>query len=798
MPTKSRTQRIGEWFVTLFRSIGSVLYPQNLKNAFRSVTKNWKEYICFYLAALVMTAGFWTVTLCTEANLHEAKQTVAEEYDYHVEVALLNNEQYANLDQQLQYQLKRENEYIESYYWVNSGKPLLDGTYSCRIVLDTTYGLETAYYEVYHDMINRVTVERRDIRLSPLYTFEEDYGTPYRVQLWTVTLVWMAFSILMMVVLFLVRLDHFRFIYGVYMACGADFPKLMGAAGGELLAVTILTWAPSALIGIAIAGALYIPRGVGLWFAAETVLIPLLGGIIAVFASVWFPVRRMSKQPPVLHLNAGDNTGLVSSPRRSFRLFGESFPGKYELYGFWRMRKYYLRLVLSAILFAAFFISGLYIADMEQYHNDLDPYEYHVAYRPSNFYEDPAAETDENGEEEIIGDEPWAPTFDQAENIRYDVDLFLEELEAVPGISHAEWDVSLSGGYTLSHLLLKPGQRYDASDFVVSSQERLSEGFKWAMNNYQYTAVDELWIDNLIKHDLATFEGDPYSVLTTENGVIISEEVYNDKAYNFKPGDKIVVAVCVESGFIGTILNPQQLLREQIKCYKFRYETYTVCAVVSGLNSESNITFGVNYDNYTALAGRPPVRTELKVYMEKGTDMDTVVAAEGQLRRVVNSFSDWQVIPTGNYFETSIKSLKNDRAVILTLAVCLLLISPMVWYFSQIMFYRKRRNEFAVLHALGAPDDAFAKLHRLAGGVLSGAAFFVTILVSLLCNYLVFFTVNTLLPWLHITESIRYEFTLSLPALIACVLVSVLCGFLSCELPYRLYTKPDIGVRRVD
>ena len=137
-------------------------------------------------------------------------------------------------------------------------------------------------------------------------------------------------------------------------------------------------------------------------------------------------------------------------------------------------------------------------------------------------------------------------------------------------------------------------------------------------------------------------------------------------------------------------------------------------------------------------------------------------------------------------------------SVILTLAVCLLLISPMVWYFSQIMFYRKRRNEFAVLHALGAPDDAFAKLHRMAGGVLSGAAFLITIGVSLLCNYGVFFIVNTLLPKLHITESVRYEFHLSIPALIACVVISAVCGFLSCELPYRMFTKPDIGVRRVD
>jgi len=793
MPKKSRTKRLLEWFSTLFASIGAVFYPPNLKAALGSVTKSPREYICFYLAALVMTAGFWTVTLCTDANMHEAKSKVAEEYDYHIEVALLDNEQYVNLDAQLSYQIARENEYLESYYWVGGGEPLTDGTYSCRILLDTTFGMEKAYAEVHDDMLNRVSQGRRDIRFSPLYTFDEDYGSPYKTQLWAVSLAWLAFSILMMAVLFLIRLDHFRFIYGMYMACGADFPKLMGAAGGELLCVTALTWLPATAVGCLIAGILYIPKGVGLWFSPVTILIPLLGSIIAVFASVWFPVRRMSKQPPVRHLAAGDNSGLVSSPRRSFFIFGEDFPGKYELYGFWRMRKYYLRLVISAVLFASFFISGLYIAEMERFHNDLDPYEYQVAYRPDNYYAEPETE-----EGEIVGDEPWTPTAEQADAIRHDVDLFLGEVEAIPGVSHAEWDVSLSGGFTLSHLLLQPGQVYNASEYVVSSDERASEGFKWAMNNYAYTAVDKLWIDNMISHGLATFEGDPYAVLDMENGVIISEDIYNEKTYRFAPGDQIVVAHCVEVGYTGFVLDAKQMLRNQIDLNKFRYETYTVCAVVRGLDSEDTITLGLVSDNFERLAGRPSVRTDLKIYMEKGTDLDTVRAAEGEIRRAVSSFSDWLVTPTGNYFETSIKSLKNDSAVILTLAVCLLVISPMVWYFSQIMFYRKRRNEFAVLHALGAPDSAFAKLHRLAGGVLSGAAFLVTILLSLLCNYLVYYVVGTLLPWLHLTESLHYEFRLSLPALIACILVSVLCGFLSCELPYRLYTKPDIGVRRVD
>ena len=791
MPQKSRTKRILEWLVTLFLSVASVLYLRNIKNALRSVTKNWREYICFYLAALVMTAGFWTVALCSEANMRAAEKAVAEEYDYHIEVAMLNNEQYANLDQVLQYEVKRENEYIESYYWQNGGEPLTDGTYTCRIVLDTTFGLQKAYEEVSANMLGRVTAERREIRLSPLYTFREDFGIPYGVQFWTVSLIWLAFSIFMMVVLFLIRLDHFRFIYGVYMTCGADFPKLMGAAGGELVTVTVLTWIPGLLVGILIAGALYIPQGVGLWFTVKGVLVPLLGGLIAVFASVWFPMRRMSAQPPVRHLQAGDNTGLVSSPRRSFFLFGETFPGKYELYGFWRMRKYYLRLLISAVLFAAFFVSGLYVAELKDDRNQMDPYEYLVAYRPAGYFD--------TYEDEEGLDISWTPDAEEAELIWGDLDVFLPELDAIEGISHAEWKTAVSGGHTLSHLLLTPGQLFESSRYTVSSTERQSEGFKWAVNNYEYTAVDETWIRNALEHGLCEFEGDPYSVLTTRNGVIISEDIYNKKTYDFKPGDKIVVAVYESVRMpIRTVTDPKELLRKQIECYNFRYETYTVCAVAHGMSSESRITLGVTYDNFTALTGAAPARTELKVYVEAGTDMDTVTAAEDQIRRLLLPFSHWVVKPTGNYFDFSVKSLKNDSAVILTLAVCLLLISPMVWYFSQIMFYRKRRNEFAVLHALGAPDQSFAKLHRLAGGVLSGAAFLMTVLLTLLCNYLIYYAVSTLLPWLHIIESVYSEFRLSVPALIACVVVSVLCGFLSCELPYRMFTKKDIGVRRVD
>ena len=66
-----------------------------------------------------------------------------------------------------------------------------------------------------------------------------------------------------------------------------------------------------------------------------------------------------------------------------------------------------------------------------------------------------------------------------------------------------------------------------------------------------------------------------------------------------------------------------------------------------------------------------------------------------------------------------------------------------------------------------------------------------TVILTLLVNFGVYFTVNTLLPKLRLIPGEHYAFELSVPALIACALASVFCGFLSCELPYRLFAKRD-------
>jgi len=230
-------------------------------------------------------------------------------------------------------------------------------------------------------------------------------------------------------------------------------------------------------------------------------------------------------------------------------------------------------------------------------------------------------------------------------------------------------------------------------------------------------------------------------------------------------------------------------LRNQIKDCKFNYVEYTVCAVMRGKASGANITFGVPVDAYESLTGRYPVRNQLKVYMDKDADFDTVQDAEGFIRKALIYTSGWQVDPTGNYLKTSIANENNDRLLIYTLSTLLLLLSPIVWLFSQILYYKKRKGEFHVLLAIGAKEKSIAKLHYITGGILSCIAFMMTILLSSLFNGIVFIMMNTILPQFGLIESVKYRYELSLPALIASVVVSVVCGFLSCLIPYLFFKK---------
>ncbi|MBE6585845.1 MAG: FtsX-like permease family protein [Ruminococcaceae bacterium] len=783
MAKYSRLRRLRRSISLIAKSIRAVFYPRNIKSSFKTILFSAKEYTCFFIALFVVQTGFLTISLMTDINLAHAQKTVQNEYNHHIEVVGLNQEQKVNLEYIIDLAVTRLNPYVQSASFYEES----DGVYVAKIVLNEDQRLSAGFSHFKREMLSNISQEGWIIRRTPLYTYHQDYIIPYHAAFWGLTLLWMLLSVVILWFLYRIRVNHFKFTYGIYMACGADFSKLYGTAGGELLAISCMTILPSILIGTGLTAGLYLRQNIPLAVSVRSILGFFIFNLLAVLLAVYFPMRRMAKKPPVTLLRAVDNGSLVVSPNRSFRMFGEGYPHKYELFGMWRLRKYYAGLMLSAVLFAALFVSGLYMLGLEQAHDAIDPYEYVIRYGTLKPVDEEEAETDENGE--WI---PPTPMYDEEEInlIRDDLDIFLEDVYAIPGVSYVDWRVSTSGGSTQSHLLLKPGQISGGSVSLVSSEERASEGYKRAMNDYDYVAIDQLYIDTLVNHNLCTIEGDPYRLLAEEKMVIVSEDVNNQKCYHFSPGDKILVAVFKAShGALEMNFNPKDLLRQQIKKNDFTYEEYTVCAVIRGQSSERNITFGVTFDDYKALAKESALRDTLKVYMEDGTDYDVVRAAEGKIRQAISVCSGWLVEPTGHYFETHIEGMKQDDGLIFILSLLLLLISPLVWFFSQVMYYRKRRKEFHLLYALGAPRNSIAKLHRLAGGVLSGIAFLATAMLSYLCNWLMHMLLNTLLPKFGIIENVYYAFEISWPAFALCLVISVLCGFLSCEVPYVMFRQ---------
>ena len=451
------------------------------------------------------------------------------------------------------------------------------------------------------------------------------------------------------------------------------------------------------------------------------------------------------------------------------------------------MRKYYAGLILSAVLFSALFVSGLYIARIQESRADVPAYEYIISYPATAVVE---SETGEDGG--IV-----LPTVDAdtAAMLRSDGDLFIPSVANLPSVAYVWWQAERRAGTCMSHLLIRPEQTGRvAGSYVVPSDERASDGYTFAMQNYTYVAVDSLWLDAITENGLGTVEGDPSAVLTDPYSIIVTEDIYNQSAYRFSPGDRVVVATLLKMNTpMIAVADERAALRQQIAGCSFSYAEYTVCAVVRGMTSRDSILLGVGYDAYTTLTGQPAVRDKLYVYMDGEASFEEVREAETAVRREVSYFSGWTVSRTGNCFRARVQNGRGTPDVIRLLSALILLISPAVWLFSQIMFYRKRRGELALLRALGARNRRIACLFPLAGGVLSVLASLVTVALVSLCNRIVYLCIAVLLPKLHLTDAFPYAYSLSIPALLLCVGISLVCGFLSCVIPGWLLRRRGKG-----
>lgn len=184
-----------------------------------------------------------------------------------------------------------------------------------------------------------------------------------------VTLILLAVSIFLLTSLYNIRINQYKFQYGIYLTFGADFKMLFSTAFWELFIIFVVTFIPSLGISTLISYLMYSASGYGFIFNGLSILKIFLFTLVVILASVWTPMKIMSVKDPMSLIITEDNSNLVTSPMRSFNIFAEKFPVKYEFYSIWRFRKYNIQLLTTAIVFCALFIMGLYMADI--YTTDL-------------------------------------------------------------------------------------------------------------------------------------------------------------------------------------------------------------------------------------------------------------------------------------------------------------------------------------------------------------------------------------------------------------------------------------------
>lgn len=724
----------------------------NFKRAYKSVRYNYRQYLCFFVAVFVVQMFFWTLTFSTDTNRDNIRRVAEENYEYHIIIRNMNGQQYTILNNEVYYsQFEAQRAYDEVQFETYSDM-IGRVTYTAYVNLADIKSAGQAFEKDYIRPMKADTNEF-DVSYTPLYDYEYGSGLvkETQTQYWSLMLLMTVLSMLLLMALYNIRLNHYKFLYGVYMTCGADFKKLFNTAVWELLVVSLITFLPSMITAIVMLILAYRAVDVNFCFALMAVFKVLLFNIIAVVSSVWLPMKWMSRKTPMSLIIAQDNSNLVTSPRRSFNILGKSMPLHYETYTTWRFRAYFIKLIATATAFSALFLCGLYIRQMVQTNLDESITEFYLS----------ASENMDDGT----------------------VDMIME----VDGVTYCWWENATIASLNSDHLLLTERQGSGAAGYTVPSAENAA--YPIATNQYQYTAFDRSLIDMIVEHGLYEIEGDPYSVLTQENTVLISDSLANTKMFDFKVGDKILLATfAYRNGKIDNKqLNAQELLRQQILHFGFEYTEYTVGAIIHNSEAGAFLTFGVSEDAYAALADTPAVRRNIEVHVDPEADMETIRTAYEELRALMSLYNGNKIRQSNEHLQRRLLQMQNLPTLALVLSVLILVICPLVWFFSQILFYGKRRFEMDMLRSFGTTERELQGIHRVSGAFMAAASIVVTLILAYAASGLVFLFCNRLMSSLGLGDGTRYAFYISVPALISCVLISMACAYLSSIIPFLLY-----------
>ncbi len=723
---------------------------KNLTLALKAVLYNFRQYAVFFIAIFLVQTLLGIITAASDNDNILEHGYVSDEYDYHVLLSDLNEQQRLTLVNDTQTVFGDEYIFDIVRETARSEEGAYDRRYDLYISLhedlDTNYRIFEARY--FHEMA-ALSEEGLRVSTSPLMHFDRNLRANriyYLIFLSVLTVV----SVFFLMSLYSVRLNHYNFTYGIYMTYGADFKKMFGTAFWEMFVIAAITFIPSCIVSAVTDLIIYVCSGERFTWRITGSLKVLLFSMVIISLSVILPMWRLSRREPMNALIAEDNSNLVISPRQSFDLSKTRFPSGYCVSSLWRFRKYQIRQILTSVIFIAMFMSVLFYADVCRKQLDYDLPQFTANFAGTGY--------------------------------TYTVEDY-EYLSDISGITALSKDVSTRAADIHSHAAL------DSSDVKLSARAAyLSDGSgDRAVNSVSYHPCDSEILEFLGRYSC---DGDPGKVLSEDvNYIIVTDGYDNISRFRFKPGDVIRIGKAVrQRGFIGDNLSGLELLDKELDSYYFEYTEFTVCAVLKDIPCFGGAPLYMRTDLYETITDSQAVYDTVDIYIDKDSDISEVNRIKEDIRKWTELYEGVSLADRNTASEYRIEKAKCKPVIYTVCAFIALVFAPLIQIFTQTLYYEKREGEFDILRAFGAVSGEIRSIHMGDGifGMVSGVI--LSQAINLGAVYAVFYFCNVIIPKFGGVD-IRYPFAMPIFAILLGIAVAAASAMISSHLPYRSYLK---------
>lgn len=738
---------------------------EDLKNSARTVLREKRRFLPFFLVAFIIEALFISLFMIGHSVNELYRAVITEKYDYHYIIEGLTGDDYANVINKTMSTKPLDSRQIENI--THEIYKLGSETYHRLYV--TLKDTDSSTVNAFLRDIDPSTSKDSDNKYSGRFDLEEEEEIKYSysptplmrlseyifknnllvVLLWAAVLL---ISIFLLVCVYNVRISHYRFMYGIYMTCGADLRKLVVGALCEMLVVFAVMLAPAYIFSCVTVTLMFKGTGMGVVYLSPILLLAVLSALAVLCVAVIFPMKKISDSMPIELITKSGTSEYVRSPKSTAKGFMKNFPVFYELLSVRRFAKYYASLLMMCIVFNSLFVVGIYAGQLTE-----------------------AIRNTREGTFKITASELG--------------DDVLSEIVNVEGLDYAMWEVSRSAASELTFLEMDAADSSRAGIHTVSTYDG-----KNATIDFDIEGFNRAKLEMLASKGLARVTGD-IDLLYSRDGekyAVVSRDVNGIDTYDIEVGDKVTLCVVtVNEGesfkeyVFGATMTSTEILSKLLEDEQNGEIVYTryeleVCAVIDYEEPKADMILGVSPEMYEKVSGVGSYNvTSVDVYMsEDATDAEEN-KAYNSLSKIVCMSEGWSIVRTYASFTLGMVSNTYMMGMFVTVAVFVLCAVPVLWLFSQKVFYEKREDEVTLLYRMGAGEK------RLCGMFLTGGAFVavVSFIFSVVMSFLISVALLTIVAWILPFFGFKYSWMLTFDfdiwTLLLSAAVCTVCGLLA-------------------